>query len=187
MNENDSQLALDAFKNCFNTIESSTKITICSIKGYCLGGGAEMSLCFDLRVANESAIVGFPEVSIGIIPGAGGTQRLPRIIGLSNAKYWIYSAKKFTGKECLKYSFVNFLTENDKLEHFTLKIANQIIQNSPIGVKCSKLAIDKGYGKSIEQGLLFERDEYNKSVTSEDRNEALKAFIDKRKPKWRNK
>ena len=187
MNENDSQLALDAFKDCFNTIESSTKITICSIKGYCLGGGAEMSLCFDLRFASESAIVGFPEVSIGIIPGAGGTQRLPRIIGLSNAKYWIYSAEKFSGKECLKYNFVNFLTENDKLEHFTLKIANQIIQNSPIGVKCSKLAIDKGYGKSIEEGLLIERDEYNKSVTSEDRNEALKAFIEKRKPKWRNK
>ena len=85
MDNSESKDALNTFKDCFTAIENSTKITICSIQGYCLGGGAEMALCCDLRIASENAIIGFPETSIGIIPGAGGTQRLPRIIGLSNA------------------------------------------------------------------------------------------------------
>ena len=146
-----------------------------------------MSLCFDLRIASESAIIGFPEVSIGIIPGAGGTQRLPKLIGLSNAKYWIYTAKKFTAKECLDYKFINFITINQDLDLFTLKIAKEIIENSPIGVRCAKVAIDKGYSKSIKDGLKIERKEYNKSVDTEDRTEALSAFVEKRKPIWRNK
>jgi len=187
MDKNDSKNALNIFKECFNSIESSTKITICSINGYCLGGGAEMSLCCDLRIASENAIIGFPETSIGIIPGAGGTQRLPRIIGLSHAKYWIYTAKKFNAKDSYDYSFVNFLTKDHNLNDFTLNIANEIIENSPIGVRCSKLAIDQGYSKSIEEGLKIERNQYDISVNTEDRSEALSAFVEKRKPNWRNK
>jgi len=187
MNKGDSENALNIFKKCFKSIESSSKITICSINGYCLGGGAEMSLCFDLRVASKTAIIGFPEVSIGIIPGAGGTQRLPRLIGLSNAKYWIYTAKKFTAKESLDYNFVNFVTDENQLNKFSLDIAMQIILNSPLGVKCSKLAIDQGYNMQLEKGLDLERSYYNVAVNSEDRKEALSAFIEKRKPNWRNK
>ena len=85
MNEEAGVDALNAFRECFSDIENSTKITICSINVYCLGGGAELSLCFDFRIASDDSIIGFPEVSIGIIPGAGGSQRLPRLIGLSNA------------------------------------------------------------------------------------------------------
>jgi len=187
MNKDDSESALNTFKDCYRSIESSSKITICSLKGYCLGGGAEMSLCFDLRIASETAIIGFPEVSIGIIPGAGGTQRLPRIIGLSNAKYWIYTAKKFNAKESLNYNFVNFITKENNLNDFSLELASNIIKNSPIGVRCSKLAIDNGYNKSIDEGLILERKNYNIAVNSEDRTEALNAFIEKRKPNWRNK
>ena len=187
MDNSESKDALNTFKDCFTAIENSTKITICSIQGYCLGGGAEMALCCDLRIASENAIIGFPETSIGIIPGAGGTQRLPRIIGLSNAKYWIYSAKKFTANESHNYNLINFITNDNKLNEFTLKIANEIIKNSPIGVRCSKIAIDKGYNETIDEGLKIERNEYNISVHSEDRSEALSAFIEKRKPNWRNK
>ena len=100
-------LGIHFISYCFNTIENLNQPTICLINGYCLGGGAELSLAFDFRIASEDALIGFPEVSIGIIPGAGGTYRLPKIIGFSNAKYWIYSAEKFSGKECLKYNFVN--------------------------------------------------------------------------------
>ena len=171
MSNNESKVALDAFKNCFNRIENSSKITIACINGYCLGGGAELSLCFDLRVATEDAIIGFPEVSIGIIPGAGGTQRLPRIIGVSNAKYWIYTAKKFTAYEALKYNFVNFVYKSQDIGESIFLISKNIIDNSPYGVRCSKKAIDSGYLTDIKKGLKIERNQYNISVNTEDRKD----------------
>jgi len=187
MNNKDSQFALDAFRNCFDVIENSSKITICNINGYCLGGGAELSLCFDLRIASDDAIIGFPEVSIGIIPGAGGTQRLPRLIGISNAKYWIYTAKKFTANDALKYNFVNFVYPADTVDEKIKHLSNEILLNSPIGLKCAKKSIDEGHSKSVKDGLCIERDKYNIAVNTKDRKEALIAFIEKRKPIWRNK
>ena len=186
MSDEKSKNALDNFNECFINIENCSKITICGINGYCLGGGAELSLCFDFRIADNSAIIGFPEVGIGIIPGAGGTQRLPKLIGISNAKYWIYSAKKFNSDEALNYGFVNFTT-NDNVVDKCMNIANEIIVNAPISLLASKEAINKGFGTNIKDGLMIERKSYNKTLITEDRKEALKAFVEKRKPNWRNK
>jgi len=187
MTNNDSQSALDVFRECFHTIERSSKVTVCKINGYCLGGGAELSLCFDFRIATPDAIIGFPEVGIGIIPGAGGTQRLPRIIGFSNAKYWIYTAKKFKAVEALNCKFVDFIYDSESIDSEISKLIDEILSNSPFGVRCAKQAIQDGFNLSLEDGLDIERTKYNITVKTEDRKEALKAFTEKRKPVWKNK
>ena len=187
MTKDDSQSALDVFRDCFRSIEKSSKITVCKINGYCLGGGAELALCFDFRIATPDAIIGFPEVGIGIIPGAGGTQRLPKLIGLSNAKYWIYTAKKFKANEALDYNFINFIYDFDCIDLEINKFIDKILSNSPFGVRYAKQAIQDGFGLPIEMGLDIERNKYNATVNTEDRKEALKAFSEKRKPIWRNK
>ncbi len=186
MSKDDAGTALDNFNDCFNAIESLNVPTICLINGYCLGGGAELSLACDFRIASNDALIGFPEVSIGIIPGAGGTQRLPKLIGLSNAKYWIYSALKFKAEDALSYGFVNFICVSSELLERGIDLANKIIKNAPIAIKSSKKAINEGYNMSIKDGLKVERNNYNISLNTKDRDEALDAFINKRKPNWKN-
>ena len=187
MSIEDSSLALDNFNDCFNVIENFKYPTICVINGYCLGGGAELALACDLRIGSTNSIIGFPEVSIGIIPGAGGTFRLPKIIGLSNAKYWILTAKKFDADTSLKYGFLNFVFEENVLFDKSLKIAESILRNAPIAISSAKLSINSSYNKELDDGLSIERKFYNIALNSEDRNEALDAFINKREPKWKNK
>ena len=186
MSKNDAGTALDNFNECFNVIENFSRPTICLINGYCLGGGAELSLSCDIRVGTKNCLIGFPEVSIGIIPGAGGTQRLPKIIGLSKAKYWIFTAKKFTGKEAYDDGFLNFISDDSDLLETGHMIASDIIKNAPIAVSSSKKAINQGYNKLINKGLVIERDNYEVSLNTKDRDEALDAFINKRKPIWKN-
>ena len=186
MSKKDAGKALDNFNDCFNTIESFPAPVICLINGYCLGGGAELSLACDFRIGAEDCIIGFPEVSIGIIPGAGGTQRLPKIIGLSNAKYWIYTAKKFNTKESLDYGFLNFTTTKSNLLKKGIELAEEILVNAPIAVKSSKKSINDGFNCNISDGLAIERFNYSISLNTKDRDEALDAFINKRKPNWSN-
>ncbi|MDC1051011.1 enoyl-CoA hydratase-related protein [Candidatus Marinimicrobia bacterium] len=186
MSKSKSGDALDNFNNCFNTIESISKPTICIINGYCLGGGAEMALSFDFRIGLEDCIIGFPEVGLGIIPGAGGTQRLPKILGISNAKYWIYTAKKFNSTKALEFGFLNFVSNKKSSLNMAISLANEIISNAPIAVSSAKKAINTGYNLDIESGLLEERECYKISLNTKDRDEALDAFINKRKPKWSN-
>ena len=186
MSKDDAGKALDNFNDCFNTIETFPTPVICLINGYCLGGGAELSLACDFRIGSDDCLIGFPEVSIGIIPGAGGTQRLPKTIGLSNAKYWIYSAKKFTAQESLDYGFLNFMSSRSNLLKKGIELAKDILLNAPIAVKSSKKSINDGYNSTINDGLSIERLNYNISLNTKDRDEALDAFLNKRKPKWHN-
>ena len=187
MSKNESCKALDNFNECFNIIENFSKPTLCCIHGYCLGGGAELASACDIRIGSKDCIIGFPEVSIGIIPGAGGTQRLPRIIGLANAKYWIYTAKKFSGEDAFKYGFLTFLTSYQNLNNKAHEIALEIIANAPIAVTSSKTSISNGYDEKINDGLNIERKAYNIALNTVDRDEALQAFTEKRKPQWKNK
>ena len=187
MSKNESGKALDNFNDCFNIIENFSKPTICCIHGYCLGGGAELASACDIRIGTEDCSIGFPEVSIGIIPGAGGTQRLPKIIGLPNAKYWIYTAKKFPGIDSYRFGFLNFITKYEDLYDKADKVALDIMSNAPIAISSSKVAINKGYNKLIKDGLIIEREAYNIALNTKDRDEALLSFTEKRKPKWKNK
>ena len=187
MSKSQSKEALNIFNDCFNSIEDLDIPTICLINGYCLGGGTELSLSCDIRIGSNDTIIGLPETSIGIIPGAGGTFRLPRIIGLQNAKYWIYTAKKFNSEEAKNFGFLMNNVDKDKLLDSGLSIANDILKNAPIAVKSSKKAINSSlYEKNRNCTLKNERDNYNKSLNTKDRDEALDAFINKRKPVWNN-
>lgn len=187
MSIDDSGKTLDLLNGCFNSFEAIPVPTIAAINGYCLGGGAELSLCCDFRVLEESAVIGFPEVSIGIIPGAGGTQRLPKIIGLSTAKYWIYSARKFTAEEALEDRVADFIAPEGELMETAVELAEEIIENAPIALKSAKKAVEGGLSHSIIDGLAIERDAYDITLKTEDRAAALKAFAEKRKPEWKGK
>ena len=186
MSNNDASNALDNFNDCFNVIDNLNKPTICLINGYCLGGGAELALAFDFRIGANNSIIGFPEVGIGIIPGAGGTYRLPKIIGQANAKYWIYTAKKFNADESLKYGYLHFMVPNEDAMNVALDLSNEIIKNAPIAVMSAKKAINESYNKELETGLAIERKNYSVTLNTKDRDEALDAFLSKRKPVWKN-
>ncbi len=187
MSKSQSKEALNIFNDCFNSIEDLDVPTICLINGYCLGGGTELSLSCDIRIGSNDSIIGLPETSIGIIPGAGGTFRLPRIIGVQNAKYWIYTAKKFNAVEAKKFGFIINNVDKDELLNSGLTIANDILKNAPIAVKSSKKAINNSlFEKDRNFTLKIERENYNKSLNTNDRDEALDAFINKRKPVWNN-
>ena len=173
--------------NCFSKLEKLPFPTISAINGSALGGGLEISLCCDFRVAEDSAILGLPETSLGIIPGAGGTQRLPRLIGLSKGKYWIFSARKFSAEEAFIDGVVDFLSPDGEVLETAIDLATELMENAPLALRASKEAISKGMGISLESGLKVEKEAYSITLNSEDRIEALKSFTQKRPPKWSGK
>lgn len=187
MNKGEARLAVKNIQNCFNLISTIAVPTIAVLNGSVLGGGAELAMACDFRVAGESGIIGFPESSLGIIPGAGGTQRLPRLIGITKAKYWIYSARKFTAEEAWQDGVVDFISGDDELLETAIDLAQEILANAPISLKAAKSAIDNSMDLPIVAGLEFESNEYEKTLNSQDRIEALKAFTEKRKAKWSGK
>ena len=187
MSKSQSEEALNIFNDCFNSIEDLEIPTICLINGYCLGGGTELSLSCDLRIGSTDSIIGLPETSIGIIPGAGGTFRLPKILGVQKSKYWIFTGKKFKGEEAKKFGFLIDCVNKDKLFDTGLLIANDILRNAPIAIKCSKKAINRSlYQRDRKITLNNERNNYNITLNTKDRDEALDAFVNKRKPNWSN-
>ncbi|MAZ61294.1 MAG: enoyl-CoA hydratase [Candidatus Marinimicrobia bacterium] len=187
MSKLESHKALDIFNNCFNSIENLNIPTICLVNGFCLGGGTELALSCDIRVVSYESQIGLPETSIGIIPGAGGTFRLPRVIGVQNAKYWIFTAKKFTGKETINYGFAINCVKFSNLFDEGMSIAKDILKNAPIAVKSAKKAINMSlFETNRDQCLKAERNNYKITLKSKDRDEALDAFLNKRKPNWNN-
>lgn len=175
---------VSAIGNCFTKLEKLPFPTISAINGSALGGGLELTLCCDFRVAEDSAILGLPEASLGIIPGAGGTQRLPRLIGLSKAKYWIYSARKFSAEEAFIDGVVDFLSPDGEVLETAIDLVTELMENAPLALRASKEAISKGINVSLENGLKIEKEAYGITLISEDRSEALRAFSQKRPQKW---
>ena len=181
------EIAVSNIGACFNELQSLPFPTISCINGSALGGGLELAISCDFRVAEESAVLGFPECSLGIIPGAGGTQRLPRLIGLSRAKYWIFTAQRFSAKKALLDGVVDFVTNDGNALEESVNLAKKITLNSPLSLRVSKYAIDKGSSLSLNSGLIVEKKAYEETLKSTDRIEALNAFNEKRKPKWSGK
>merc|ERR1719351_502358 len=159
---------------------------IAAIDGVALGGGLEMALACDMRVASHDARMGLTETKLAIIPGGGGTQRLPRVIGLGKAKELIYTAKILNGREAESIDLVNYSVEQneagDAAYQRSLQLARDILPNGPIGVAMAKLAINKGTEVDIASGLSFEEAAYAQVIPTKDRIEALMAFREKRKP-----
>ena len=150
--------------------------TLSLINGACLGGGLELACSCDFRLCSKDAVFAFPETSLGIIPGAGGTQLLPRIIGLSNAKKMIFSGEKINSKTALAYGLVGDIIENNKLFDYGLKEMKRLTSNSSLATKIAKKSIDEGYDLDIKSALNIEFREYIKTLDSKERLNALKKY-----------
>ncbi len=163
-------------------VEAMPQPTIAVINGFAFGGGTEIMLACDLRVAAEDARFGLTETGLAIIPGAGGTQRLPRLIGKSRAKDLILTARPLQADEAERMGLVNRVATRSELMNMARALADQIAGNGPVAVRAAKQAIDEGLEHPLQEGLEIEAACYAKTIPTQDRLEALAAFAEKRKP-----
>ena len=159
--------------------------TIAAMNGVALGGGFELALACDIRIASTTATMGLPETTLAIIPGGGGTQRLPRIAGESRAKELIFTGRRISAGDALQYGIVHEVTAPDELRLRAQAIARQIGSNGPVAVRAAKEAIVRGQAMPLEQGLRLEQEMYGRTVPTKDRLEGLEAFREKRAPVYR--
>lgn len=170
-------------RDVFTALERLPQPTIAMINGFAFGGGFELALACDFRFAVEEAKMGLTEVSLGIIPGAGGTQRLSRLIGPSLAKELILTARRISAKEAYELGFLNGVAaDHDELEARAFGLAREILANAPLAVYQAKAAIDRGASVDLQTGLDIETMCYEVIIPTQDRLEALEAFREKRKP-----
>lgn len=174
-------------RNLFTEIENLNKPVIAAVNGVALGGGTELSLACDIRIASNNAGMGLTETRLAIIPGAGGTQRLPRLIGRGLAKELIFTGKRVTAAEALEIGLVNRVCEGDKLIEEAMKLAEMICETGPIAIEQAKYAINKGMETDLATGLAIESNAYWITIPTEDRLEGLAAFREKRKPVYKGK
>src|ERR1700674_5887823 len=170
-----------------NLIENLGKPVIAAVNGFALGGGCELSMACTFRIASETAKFGQPEVKIGIMPGAGGTQRLPRLIGKGRALQLILSGEIISAQEAYRTGLVNEVVPATDLISRAEAIVNQINSNAPLGVKFSIDAVNKGLDAGVSEGLLIEASLFGICVGSEDKKEGTSAFLAKRAPKFQGR
>lgn len=168
-------------------IETIDKPVIAAINGFALGGGCELAMACDIRIASDKAKFGQPEVNLGIIPGYGGTQRLPRLVGKAMAKYLIMSAEMIDANEAYRIGLVQKVVPAEELIQEAVKLANTIISKAPIAIKMAKTAINNGLNVDLKTGVAFEAEAYVSTFCSEDRVEGMKAFVEKREANFKNK
>jgi methylglutaconyl-CoA hydratase len=187
MPENEVKQAVRFIGLVVNEIEALPQPVIAALNGVAFGGGLELALACDLRIGALEASVGLTETSLGIIPGAGGTQRLPRLIGIGKAKELIYSAKRLTAKEAEALGILEYVVPREKLLEKALEIAESMARNAPLALIQAKTAINSGIEVDLRTGLKIEELAYNELISTEDRLEGLKAFAEKRSPKYKGK
>ena len=158
--------------------------TIAAVRGAAAGGGCELALACDLRVLAESASIGLRETALAILPGAGGTPRLPRLIGLARAKRWLFTAAMFDAHEALADGVADRVVPDADLDEEADRMARTIAANGPVAVRLAKRAIDGGWHLPIDEALELEWDCYQGVLSTEDRVEALRAFAEKRPPRF---
>lgn len=185
MSDSQVKSAVGSIKRMTNAIADIPVPTIAAINGSAIGGGTELALAADIRILAESAKMGLREAALGIIPGAGGTQRLPRLIGYSAALYWITSARIFDAKACLAYGVANQLAADDDLLDQAFALAEEIAANAPVAVRAAKEAIKNGLETDAASGMKIETACYEKTIPTQDRKEALAAFAEKRPPAFK--
>ena len=171
----------------FSAIAALPQPTIAMINGFAFGGGMELALACDFRIAADSAVMGLTETSLGIIPGAGGTQRLPRLIGETKALELILTARRLTAAEAFDYGLLTNVAAFENLSEVTGDFADSILANGPIALQQAKFAIKQGMNADVHTGLAIERKAYEMTIPTEDRVEALTAFAEKRKPQFKGK
>ncbi len=183
MTENDVRVQVELYRSELGPLDRSPKPVIAALNGVAFGGGLELALICDLRVAVATAKMGLPETTLGIIPGAGGTQRLPRLVGEARAKEMILLGRPLTAPEALAWGLVNrVVPEGANLIDDVLAWIDPIANGAPIAQAAALEAIDRSFDSTLEHGLELEKVSYDKVLVSEDRKEALTAFAEKRKP-----
>lgn len=168
----------------FEKIANLPQATISAVNGLAFGGGFELMLATDFRIAVDDTIMGLTEAMWGIIPGGGGTQRLPRLIGETKAKELIFTARKLNSIEALEYGVVNKIVPREDLMTECVRFAGEILRNAPLSIKQAKYAINEGVNLELKEGLLLETKAYEKIIPTRDRIEALEAFKEKRLPQF---
>ena len=167
----------------FRKLEDLNKPVIAAISGFALGGGCEIAMACDIRIASEKALFGQPEVGLGITPGFGGTQRLARIVGLGKAKEIIYTAQNIKVDEAYRIGLVNKVVPLENLMDEAKAMASKIIANAPIAVKLCKDAINRGMQVDIDKAVMIEAEDFGKCFSTEDQKEGMTAFLERRKEK----
>ena len=172
----------ESLRAAFRGIESAAQAFVAALNGAALGGGLEMALACDLRVATEGVEMGLPEVGLGIIPGGGGTVRLPRAIGVARAKDQILTGRRVGAAEAFSMGLISRVAPGDTLREVALETAGMIARNAPVSIRQAKRAIDGALHLGIDEALGFENRMYQACLGTKDRVEALRAFAEKRKP-----
>ncbi len=166
-------------------IENFPKPVIARINGIALGGGTEVALSCDIRIAAETAIMGLPEIKLGIIPGYGGTQRLPRLVGMGKAKELIFTGDHISAQEALNIGLVNQVVPPDQLDEVVAKLAQRIAARAPVALHMAKVALNNGAQADLRTALDIEARCFSLCFGTEDRVEGMNAFLEKRKPTFK--
>ena len=174
-------------RNLLTSIQNLPIPVISAVNGIALGGGTEVALASDIRIASETASMGLTETRLAIIPGGGGTQRLPRIVGVAKAKELIFTGRRVDAAEALDIGLVNQVVSPDSLMDACLDMAAMIAETGPIAVEMAKYAIDKGIETDLATGLAIESNAYRVTIPTADRVEGLTAFREKRKPVYKGR
>jgi enoyl-CoA hydratase len=167
-----------------SAVENHEAVAIAAVNGYALGGGCELALACDLRIAAEHAVFGQPETAIGIIPGAGGTQRLPRIVGLGRAKELILTGARWDARQALAYGLVSEMAPASELMKAARAMAERVLAQGPLAIRLAKLALNASMQMPLAAGLLYESTAQALSFDSKDKEEGTAAFLEKRKPRF---
>ncbi len=168
-------------------IEEAPQPYIAAVNGYALGGGCEVALSCDIRLASERAVFAQPEVTLGIPPGWGGSQRLPRVVPPGIARELLYTGRRVDAQEALRLGLVNAVYPADQLLERARELANQIAANGPLAVRLTKAAVRFGLEQGLEAGLTYERQVFAYAFTTEDQREGMRAFLEKRRPAFRGR
>jgi enoyl-CoA hydratase len=179
-------LQADQFST-WDQIRKTKKPIIAAVSGFCLGGGCELAMTCDMIIASETARFGQPEIKIGVMPGAGGTQRLARAIGKAKTMEMVLTGKFVSAEEALALRLINKVVPVEMHLHEAVKLAEEIAQMSPIATQLAKEAVNAAFQSHLDEGLQLERKNFYLCFSSEDQKEGMKAFIEKRRPDYRGK
>jgi enoyl-CoA hydratase/carnithine racemase len=177
----------EATRRIQEKLANFTKPTVACISGYALGGGMELALCCDFRIASHEAKLGLPEIKLGIIPGGGGTQRLTRLVGLGNATALVLLGKMITADEAKQIGLVNEVCAEGELDAAASELIGQLVKRPPIAIRAAKMALRIGYNTALSEGLFCEQSLFAMLFDTKDQKEGMSAFLNKRKADFTGK
>lgn len=179
-------LNVDQFST-WDQIRKTKKPIIAAVSGFALGGGCELAMTCDMIIASETAKFGQPEIKIGTMPGAGGTQRLTRVIGKVRAMEMVLTGKFISAEEALQAGLINRIVPAPLLMDEAIKLAKEIASQSPVAIKLAKEAVNQAFNSTLDEGLMFERKNFYLTFASQDQKEGMAAFVEKRQPDFKGK